>query len=264
MLAGRPLFAPSHSAPPSPAAVRDLDGRVLQSKTMSVNQPLRFGGVTAYQTDWSMSALQLTVAGSQGGIPDGTTIQLPMANLQGGWRGWRRRAGGLQGRGGGGSRAGGRSLCEERCAPGRTPCPCSHRRPSAVLRSLPCRRRQQAVCHLPACRRPIHSDAWGGAARRVCAGQGPAGVGAGCRGAFEWGADCPARYSCCSASALPACLSHPAVPPPPPPPTHTHTHHTHTHTHTTHSPRPSLSTTARASLRACGGWAAASPSRWRV
>ncbi|PSC68118.1 cytochrome c biogenesis [Micractinium conductrix] len=68
----------------SDVSVRDLDGRVLQSKTMSVNQPLRFGGVTAYQTDWSMSALQLTVAGSQGGIPDGTTIQLPMANLQGG------------------------------------------------------------------------------------------------------------------------------------------------------------------------------------
>lgn len=28
-------------------------------KTISVNDPLRYGGVTVYQTDWSISALQI-------------------------------------------------------------------------------------------------------------------------------------------------------------------------------------------------------------
>jgi len=69
-----------------PIAVRDLDGAELASKTMSVNAPLRFGGVTAYQTDWSMSGLQLQVEGSKG-LPDGLTVQLPMAALQGEGRG---------------------------------------------------------------------------------------------------------------------------------------------------------------------------------
>jgi cytochrome c biogenesis protein len=63
--------------------VLDLDGRELASKTVSVNAPLRFGGVTAYQTDWSMSALQLRVEGSPL-APDGAPIQLPMASLAGG------------------------------------------------------------------------------------------------------------------------------------------------------------------------------------
>ncbi|KAL4427842.1 hypothetical protein ABPG75_001931 [Micractinium tetrahymenae] len=67
----------------SDITVRDLDGRQLASKTISVNAPLRFGGVTAYQTDWSMSGLQLRVEGSAG-VPDGVTIQLPMASLKGG------------------------------------------------------------------------------------------------------------------------------------------------------------------------------------
>lgn len=67
-------------------AVLDLDGKPLASKTVSVNQPLRFGGVTAYQTDWSMSGLQLQVEGSEG-LPQGVTFQLPMASLQGEWTG---------------------------------------------------------------------------------------------------------------------------------------------------------------------------------
>ncbi len=66
--------------------VLDLDGNPVSTKTVSVNQPLRFGGVTAYQTDWSMSGLQLQVEGSAG-LPEGVTFQLPMASLQGEQRG---------------------------------------------------------------------------------------------------------------------------------------------------------------------------------
>lgn len=81
-----------HRSRPCPIlAVLDLDGKPLASKTVSVNQPLRFGGVTAYQTDWSMSGLQLQVEGSEG-LPQGVTFQLPMASLQG------ERAGGRAGR----------------------------------------------------------------------------------------------------------------------------------------------------------------------
>lgn len=41
--------------------VLDGDGKVVQQKTISVNQPLRFGGITAYQTDWAMAALTVRV-----------------------------------------------------------------------------------------------------------------------------------------------------------------------------------------------------------
>ncbi|XP_010243272.1 PREDICTED: cytochrome c biogenesis protein CCS1, chloroplastic isoform X2 [Nelumbo nucifera] len=37
----------------------DLDGKEVLRKTISVNDPLRYGGVTIYQTDWSISALQI-------------------------------------------------------------------------------------------------------------------------------------------------------------------------------------------------------------
>lgn len=37
----------------------DLDGKEVMRKTISVNDPLRFGGITIYQTDWSISALQI-------------------------------------------------------------------------------------------------------------------------------------------------------------------------------------------------------------
>lgn len=60
----------------------DVDGREQSTKTVSVNQPLRFGGVTAYQTDWSMSALKVRVAGSFV-APEDTAFQLPMAALNG-------------------------------------------------------------------------------------------------------------------------------------------------------------------------------------
>ncbi|KAM3287626.1 cytochrome c biogeneis protein CCS1, chloroplastic [Capsicum chacoense] len=37
----------------------DLDGKEVMRKTISVNDPLRYGGITIYQTDWSISALQV-------------------------------------------------------------------------------------------------------------------------------------------------------------------------------------------------------------
>ena len=72
-------------SPPLPAscAVRDVDGRRLASKTVSVNQPLRVGGVTASQTDWSMAALTLRALGSPLQPPGGQAFKLPMASLAG-------------------------------------------------------------------------------------------------------------------------------------------------------------------------------------
>ncbi|XP_040364833.1 cytochrome c biogenesis protein CCS1, chloroplastic isoform X3 [Rosa chinensis] len=40
-------------------SLMDLDGKEVLRKTISVNNPLRYGGITIYQTDWSISALQL-------------------------------------------------------------------------------------------------------------------------------------------------------------------------------------------------------------
>lgn len=37
----------------------DLNGKEVMRKTISVNDPLRYGGITIYQTDWSFSALQI-------------------------------------------------------------------------------------------------------------------------------------------------------------------------------------------------------------
>nr|AKF43167.1 cytochrome c biogenesis protein [Francoa sonchifolia] len=37
----------------------DIDGKEVMRKTISVNDPLRYGGITMYQTDWSFSALQV-------------------------------------------------------------------------------------------------------------------------------------------------------------------------------------------------------------
>ncbi|CAA7393818.1 unnamed protein product [Spirodela intermedia] len=37
----------------------NMDGKEVMRKTISVNDPLRYGGVTIYQTDWSISALQV-------------------------------------------------------------------------------------------------------------------------------------------------------------------------------------------------------------
>lgn len=44
-------------------------------KTISVNDPLRYGGITIYQTDWSFSALQI-MKDNEG------PFNLPMAPLK--------------------------------------------------------------------------------------------------------------------------------------------------------------------------------------
>ncbi|XP_031128465.1 cytochrome c biogenesis protein CCS1, chloroplastic-like [Ipomoea triloba] len=43
----------------SDLSLYDLDGKEVMRKTISVNDPLRYGGITIYQTDWSFSALQI-------------------------------------------------------------------------------------------------------------------------------------------------------------------------------------------------------------
>lgn len=43
----------------SDLSLRDLSGKEVMRKTISVNDPLRYGGITIYQTDWSFSALQI-------------------------------------------------------------------------------------------------------------------------------------------------------------------------------------------------------------
>eukprot|EP00887_Chlorella_sp_A99_P002598 scaffold6.g2598.t1 len=63
--------------------VRDVDGQSLATRTMLVNRPLRFGGVVAYQTDWSMAALTLRAEGSPLAPPGGGPFNLPMASLAG-------------------------------------------------------------------------------------------------------------------------------------------------------------------------------------
>ncbi|XP_077224542.1 cytochrome c biogenesis protein family isoform X2 [Tasmannia lanceolata] len=40
-------------------SLRNLDGKEVMRKTISVNDPLRYEGITIYQTDWSISALQV-------------------------------------------------------------------------------------------------------------------------------------------------------------------------------------------------------------
>jgi len=55
-------------------------GAVLQEKTINVNEPLRVGGVTMYQTDWGIAAIKLRVNGGEG---YGEPFLLPMADLEG-------------------------------------------------------------------------------------------------------------------------------------------------------------------------------------
>ncbi|KAK9825449.1 hypothetical protein WJX81_001648 [Elliptochloris bilobata] len=58
-------------------------GDELLRKSISVNDPLRFRGVTAYQVDYSMAALTVHAAGSPLQPPDGSPFNLPMASLEG-------------------------------------------------------------------------------------------------------------------------------------------------------------------------------------
>ncbi|XAR59518.1 hypothetical protein NMG60_11015379 [Bertholletia excelsa] len=43
----------------SDLSLLDIEGKEVMRKTISVNDPLRYGGFTVYQTDWSLSALQI-------------------------------------------------------------------------------------------------------------------------------------------------------------------------------------------------------------
>ncbi|KAM0937378.1 putative ResB-like domain-containing protein [Dioscorea sansibarensis] len=52
-----------------------LDGKELMRKTISVNDPLRYKGITIYQTDWGFSALQVSKDGEG-------PYNLPVAPLQ--------------------------------------------------------------------------------------------------------------------------------------------------------------------------------------
>lgn len=58
-------------------------GAVLSQQHISVNKPLRWQGVTAYQTDWSVSTLVLRVKGSPLAADNTTPISLPMASMEG-------------------------------------------------------------------------------------------------------------------------------------------------------------------------------------
>tara|TARA_B100001113_G_C21028836_1_gene587010 strand:+ start:74 stop:886 length:813 start_codon:yes stop_codon:yes gene_type:complete len=42
-------------------SILDEKGNEVDNKVISVNVPLRYGGVTMYQTDWSMSSMRVTV-----------------------------------------------------------------------------------------------------------------------------------------------------------------------------------------------------------
>ena len=68
----------------SDLSVLDVNtGEQLTRKTISVNKPLRWGGVTMYQTDWSLAALTLRAEGSPMQPADGSSFNLPMASLEG-------------------------------------------------------------------------------------------------------------------------------------------------------------------------------------
>lgn len=77
----------------SDLSVVNPNGQEVSRKTISVNVPLRAGGVTMYQTDWALSSLQVTVQKPGAGEDSPSTEQtyvLPMASLEG--------KGGFQGR----------------------------------------------------------------------------------------------------------------------------------------------------------------------
>ena len=55
-------------------SVLDKQGQEVKRKTIFVNQPLRYRGVTFYQTDWGIAAIRIRINNSP-------TLQLPMAQL---------------------------------------------------------------------------------------------------------------------------------------------------------------------------------------
>ncbi|HEY9908943.1 MAG TPA: cytochrome c biogenesis protein, partial [Thermosynechococcaceae cyanobacterium] len=64
----------------SDLSVLDKDGKEVKRKTIHVNEPLRYRGVTLYQADWAIAAVQVFVNNSP-------IFQLPMAQLDTGGKG---------------------------------------------------------------------------------------------------------------------------------------------------------------------------------
>lgn len=62
----------------SDLSVVDSYGNELSRQKVEVNTPLRYGGITAYQTDWSIAAITL-----RAGAEDAEPVRLPMASLEG-------------------------------------------------------------------------------------------------------------------------------------------------------------------------------------
>ena len=66
----------------SDMSVLDSEGKEVKRKTIHVNEPLRYHGVTMYQADWGVSAVQIRINNSP-------IFQLPMAQLDTGGKGGR-------------------------------------------------------------------------------------------------------------------------------------------------------------------------------
>eukprot|EP00798_Chlamydomonas_sp_ICE-L_P018762 gene18762-25295_t len=70
----------------SDLSLYDFEGNELMRKQISVNDPFRYGGVTAYQTDWSLAAISLHVLNPEmvtASTLDTGTFSLPLADLTG-------------------------------------------------------------------------------------------------------------------------------------------------------------------------------------
>lgn len=59
----------------SDLSVLDAEGQEVKRGTIHVNQPLKYGGVTLYQADWSIAAIRFRLNNSP-------VLQLPMAQLE--------------------------------------------------------------------------------------------------------------------------------------------------------------------------------------
>ncbi|HIK27579.1 MAG: cytochrome c biogenesis protein [Oscillatoriaceae bacterium SKW80] len=64
----------------SDLSIIDKNGKELKRKTIYVNEPLRYRGITFYQTDWSLAAIRVQINKSP-------ILQLPMAELNTGGKG---------------------------------------------------------------------------------------------------------------------------------------------------------------------------------
>jgi cytochrome c biogenesis protein len=64
----------------SDLSVLDNEGKEVKHKTIHVNEPLRYRGVTLYQADWAIAAVQVKINNSP-------IFQLPMAPLETGGKG---------------------------------------------------------------------------------------------------------------------------------------------------------------------------------